>query len=1518
VIYYLKAKKKIAFIILIIFLYSIGFSFIKLLECPHTKDLNNLNDQLKTQDLFNRDTNGYAQGVYIAGDYAYVAVGDYGLAIIDISDPTNPGMPVYKDTSGDARSVFVAGNYAFVADTSSGLAVIDISDPSNPGSIYYEPTTGNAYDVYVSGDYAYVAAGASGLGVVNISDPTNPGPTTYRLTPIPNAIGVYVDGNYAYISVANLDPEFYRFYSYDISDPTNPTYADFRTTLDYSISNIYVVGDYAYIAAGSNDLAIIDISNPTNLGFPIYANEPGADSYDVFVSGDYAYLAVDTSGLAVINISDPGNPGTPIYVDTPGNARGVYVEGDYAYLGDGYNGLVIIKIGEIIDPEPPYYESITNANAVQVVGDYAYVAASDLAVINISDPTNPGPVYYESSALYTSVYVEGNYAYLIDDLNQGLRVVDISDPTNPSFLAFAFLPPVVSDVFIEGDFAYVSSSDGLYGLCIVNISNPSDPIWTGTKNLDQGVGLGVHIEGNYAYVAAGGSGLAVIDITDPINPGSIYYEDTSGRANDVYIEGDYAYIADDTSGLAVIDISNPTNPGAPEYRSTSGLANGVWVSGDYAYVAVDSSGLAVIDISNPTNPGVPAYRSTSEAEGVCVEGDYAYIADWDDGLAIMKIMDPWYILEAPILDPISPWPDYDGLIDLNWNDITGATKYYVYRAYTPITTLRGRTPKATVTESMYQDNVFSNNTYYYAVVAANDRGNSFLSNFRSVLVTIDDNAPKDFSVISPTGWITSQTPTVIAKFYTDLSGVDVSTVQYAYSVDGNLYPNNWAAVTGVYYDEECTNSAYDGRTGWIYVKVENVQFNKDSGTDNTIRFSASDMVSNQGTQATASVIQIDSTKPGAFSLYSPTNLVGNQTPTVIAKFFTATSGVNISTVEYAYSTSGESAPINWAPVDGVFRDTSCTTTANDGDTDWLYAKVNEVPFNQDSSSLNTIRFRAADIAGNPSSEGTAVIIRVDTIGPVLFSVYSPADQVDDQTPTVIMKFFTSESGINISTVEYAYSTSGESKPTNWLSVDGVYLDAECTDLAIDGTTGWLFAKINAVTFNQKSLTQNTIRMRARDMLGNLGVQENATVIPIVAKTTPPIDIETIIIIGIIIIVVIVAISITALKIIKYRARIIIKSPKSVGKYSIIPKGAKGYLELTQEKDNKYNVILKPPTAIKVKIPIKSPIITDDVKLKRTLLNTEKIISQKVDVEDKEKRKPIDTLKRMGNSFYTDFIPKGIQDKLKKYDFRTLELGLDSNLLQFPWELFHDGKEFLGLKYSIGRYIIVKDLKFAVPYRDRGSKEEVNFLIIGDPAPKIDGKTLKLSGAWDEATQLNDKLSKIKNVNTTLLLEEEANSYRVEEELKKDYDFIHYCGHAYFDIKDPNKNGLLLNDGLFRASSIANVLNREKPPILAFINACKSSKEHTWTDIKYENQVSGLASAFLLNGINYIGSLWSIHDKVAVKTAESFYFEVLNNVSIGESLRRAKIFVHESFKGKQLGWASYILYGDPTYTLEKKE
>ena len=114
-------------------------------------------DSLNCREVGYCDTPGYAFGVAVAGNYAYVADDEAGLRVISIADPAHPSEVGYFDTPGYARGVAVAGNYAYVADGSSGLRVISIADPAHPTEVGYYVTLGHAYGVAVAGNYAYVA-----------------------------------------------------------------------------------------------------------------------------------------------------------------------------------------------------------------------------------------------------------------------------------------------------------------------------------------------------------------------------------------------------------------------------------------------------------------------------------------------------------------------------------------------------------------------------------------------------------------------------------------------------------------------------------------------------------------------------------------------------------------------------------------------------------------------------------------------------------------------------------------------------------------------------------------------------------------------------------------------------------------------------------------------------------------------------------------------------------------------------------------------------------------------------------------------------------------------------------------------------------------------------------------------------------------------------------------------------------------------------------------------------------------
>ncbi len=102
----------------------------------------------------------YAKGVYVSGNYAYVAYGNAGLRIVDVSNPFLPmdvGFAITEEVD-DARGIRVSGNYAYVADAPFGLRIIDITTPTNPEEAALCETGDVPRGVCASGEYIYVAA----------------------------------------------------------------------------------------------------------------------------------------------------------------------------------------------------------------------------------------------------------------------------------------------------------------------------------------------------------------------------------------------------------------------------------------------------------------------------------------------------------------------------------------------------------------------------------------------------------------------------------------------------------------------------------------------------------------------------------------------------------------------------------------------------------------------------------------------------------------------------------------------------------------------------------------------------------------------------------------------------------------------------------------------------------------------------------------------------------------------------------------------------------------------------------------------------------------------------------------------------------------------------------------------------------------------------------------------------------------------------------------------------------------
>jgi hypothetical protein len=285
-------------------------------------------------------TLGDALGVAVSGSLAYVAAGEDGLSVMDLTDPANPAQAGSVDTAGYAQAVAVGGTHAYIADGDGGLAVADVTDPADPVLLKQLPLPGSGYAwaVALQGNTAYLADEAEGLQIVNVSNPSNPSLVGSGFKPAGgDAVwDVAVAGDYAYLA-AGLS----GVHVVDISVPTAPHEVAVIPSGDWAWA-VTLAGGYAYIADIDGGLRIANVATPTSPAFvTAYTGLPGA-VLNVTVSGVHA-LAITEDSVHVLDISNPASPILRGSCKTAGIPQDVTV-GDAVLVTDFDGGLRVLSL----------------------------------------------------------------------------------------------------------------------------------------------------------------------------------------------------------------------------------------------------------------------------------------------------------------------------------------------------------------------------------------------------------------------------------------------------------------------------------------------------------------------------------------------------------------------------------------------------------------------------------------------------------------------------------------------------------------------------------------------------------------------------------------------------------------------------------------------------------------------------------------------------------------------------------------------------------------------------------------------------------------------------------------------------------------------------------------------------------------------------------------------------------------------------------------------------------------------
>jgi hypothetical protein len=362
---------------------------------------------------------------------------------------------------------------------------------------------------------------------------------------------------------------------------------------------------------------------------------------------------------------------------------------------------------------------------------------------------------------------------------------------SPTAVSFVTIPGFANSVDVSGDFAFVAA--GGSGLQVVNVSpNRTTPQIVASLPIP-GNANDVALAGNIAYVAMGSGGLAAVDVTNPLLPALLGTVSTGGNALNVAPRGNTAFVANGNSLVLV----NATNPAAMTIIKTLPLPGTVWgvdVDTDQhlAAVAAGAAGLILVDITSPAAPVVRGSVSTGDARETAIRGNFVLVADQANSMTSVNISNQ----AAPVVVSTTPLSLGGRLNDikLSGNFALGADVFFVNGIpIVDITNPGVLQPRAILNFTARDDNAMGiavdGNYAYLATEHSNiTKGGSFgdsrLYIGQYLQITDDKGIPPTASITSPapgTPFI-SGTPVQVQVTATD----DVRVAAVNFLVNGNI------------------------------------------------------------------------------------------------------------------------------------------------------------------------------------------------------------------------------------------------------------------------------------------------------------------------------------------------------------------------------------------------------------------------------------------------------------------------------------------------------------------------------------------------------------------------------------------------------------------------------------------------------------------------------------------------------------------------------------------------------------
>lgn len=452
--------------------------------------------QVGTYDVKNipTDYDKSINALEVCGDHLCMAVANYGLAILDLTDPLNPVLSG-ADSPFVPSGIVVEGDYAYLLSDLDGVFVYDISDPSHPEKVGVMPTSVGGFEfavnempergMYISDETLYIPDQTYGLTIADISTPASPERVGQYMTPVPDMLtGIKVNNGFAYVI-----SRFGGFRVLDVSDPADMKevfYDDERKNLNSQVPTaVDVIGSYTYISDANYPFHVYDISDPLSpvQVSAVYDKAASDGAHDMAISGDFAYLSgwglqdafYPGIGLWVIDISNPANPQAMKFVDLPNDRWSLSIQRTTLYALDGSLdpkqaepfSLRILDISEGANPRVvkvipiPELQMMSPSDVIASEKElYVSAGMAGIKRYDISQPQDPVELPMDKTIIPYAYQLNLEAPYLFVN---GNLVLDVSDGEHPQMIGYAMEALEAKSCDMFGDLLFIATNaHGVY------------------------------------------------------------------------------------------------------------------------------------------------------------------------------------------------------------------------------------------------------------------------------------------------------------------------------------------------------------------------------------------------------------------------------------------------------------------------------------------------------------------------------------------------------------------------------------------------------------------------------------------------------------------------------------------------------------------------------------------------------------------------------------------------------------------------------------------------------------------------------------------------------------------------------------------------------------------------------------------------------------------------------------------------------------------------------------------------